>query len=99
MKKLFQHLFTGVFLLGVSSVMAQQDCPVSLGESTSIGEAKRAFACRQFEDVVRSLRNWNAEDPKERFDRVSLYVAALANTGRHAETLVTVRYALRFVRL
>ncbi len=86
-------------MLGASSAMAQQDCPVSLGESTSIGEAKRAFACRQFEDVVRSLRNWNAEDPKERFDRVSLYVAALANTGRHAETLVTVRYALRFVRL
>ena len=70
-----------------------------LEEQVSIGQAKSAFACRQFADVVRALRDWNSVDPKERFDRLSLYIAALANTGRHAETLVTVRYALRFVRL
>lgn len=77
----------------------EQNCPIPIGESATIAESKQAFACRQFQDVVRSLRDWNAEDPKERFDRLSLYIAALANTGRHAETLVTVRYALRFVRL
>ena len=76
-----------------------EDCPMVLEEQVSIGQAKSAFACRQFADVVRALRDWNSVDPKERFDRLSLYIAALANTGRHAETLVTVRYALRFVRL
>ena len=76
-----------------------EDCPMVLQEQVSIGQAKSAFACRQFADVVRALRDWNSVDPKERFDRLSLYIAALANTGRHAETLVTVRYALRFVRL
>lgn len=75
------------------------DCPMTLPEVVSISEAKSAFACRQFEDVVLALRDWNSVDPKERFDRLSLYIAALANTGKHAETLVTVRYALRFVRL
>ena len=76
-----------------------EDCPMVLEEQVAIGQAKSAFACRQFADVVRALRDWNSVDPKERFDRLSLYIAALANTGRHAETLVTVRYALRFVRL
>ena len=77
-----------------------QDCPIVLAEDVSISKTKKAFACRQFTDVVRALRNWNSiDDPKERFDRLSLYIAALANTGKYAETLVTVRYALRFVRL
>jgi len=89
-------LFVLVF---AGAAHAQQQCPVELPDGASIVETKRAFACRQFQDVVKALRDWNAEDPKERFDRLSLYIAALANTGKHAETLVTVRYALRFVRL
>ena len=80
--------------------IAPVDCPVALVEAASISDTKKAFACRQFEDVVLALRDWNSvDDPKERFDRLSLYIAALANTGKYAETLVTVRYALRFVRL
>jgi len=98
-KKLYQYLSIGVLLLSANSVLAQQDCPVELAVDASIADAKRAFACRQFKDVVKTLRDWNSEDPAERFDRLSLYIAALANTGKHAETLVTVRYALRFVRL
>jgi hypothetical protein len=58
-----------------------------LQEPVSIGQAKSAFACRQFDDVVRGLRDWNSVDPKERFDRLSLYIAALANTGRHCRNL------------
>lgn len=45
-----------------------EDCPMVLEEQVAIGQAKSAFACRQFADVVRALRDWNSVDPKERFD-------------------------------